>query len=78
MPGGPRGEGGPGAIPPGQNKEVLDAEVYAIYQLLDIAGRRRECGCQYTIVVERIRSGGTRPVNALPWPPSGSAPGCGR
>ena len=47
----------------GPNKKAFDAEVYAIYQALDILDQRQESGRQYTVFVDstaaidRIRSG---------------------
>ena len=41
----------------GQNKEVFDAEVYAIYQALCILGQRQEDGHRYTIFVHSTAVG---------------------
>ena len=41
----------------GQNKEVFDAEVYAIYQALCILGQRQEDGHRYTIFVHSTAIG---------------------
>ena len=44
------------------NKEVFDAEVYAVSQALEVLERRQESGCRYTIFVDstsaigRVRS----------------------
>ena len=46
----------------GNNKEVFDAEVYAIYQALSVMDQRQESGQRYTIfadstvAIERVRS----------------------
>ena len=46
----------------GRNKEVFDAEVYAVSQALEVLERRQESGCRYTIFVDstsaigRVRS----------------------
>ena len=46
----------------GDNKEVFDAEVHAIYQALEVLDRRQESGRRYTIFVDstsaidRVRS----------------------
>lgn len=51
----------------GSNKEVFDAEVYAIYQALSTMGQRQESGRRYTLFVDstlaiaRIRSDDTGP-----------------
>ena len=53
-------EGRPCCI--GRNKEVYDAEVYALYRALEFVGRREATGRRYTIfsdlasAVDRIRS----------------------
>ena len=52
---------------PGTNKEVFGAEVYAVYQALNIIDRRQENGHKYTVfvdstaVIERVRSDSTGP-----------------
>ena len=51
----------------GTNKEVFGAEVYAMYQALNIIDRRQENGHKYTVfvdstaVIERVRSDSTGP-----------------
>ena len=68
----------------GSNKEVFDAEVFAIYRALQLIGQKAANGRQFTIFVDsaaacrELRRMWRAPDSASPWPASRPAPGLWR